>query len=195
MKSKFFQKNNKGQSILEFAVILPFIFFFIFIHLQLCFTYILSQYANYVTYMSARTVLTNGHLENKHVKIVNQYIPESLRGILKITSPRLIKYDPQSGTFKPASTRIKQGPQYNTRINDDSENRNLGIEMQYSIPVFMPFLRDFGESLKFKSRTILGREPYHGTRQTEPWYVQDPEYGDSFGKDSACNSVYNDNGC
>jgi hypothetical protein len=190
MKLRFLRKklkDSKGQSILEFALIFPFIFFFIFIHVQLCITYIAAEYTNYVSYMSARTVLTNGHLDDRHVGVVNRYIPARLQGLLQINQPKLIKWNPQSGQFANATKKIEQGNQL--------RGRELGVEIEYSIPVFMPFLREFGENLRFSTKTVLGREPYHGGGDINSWIMNEPEYGDSMGKESACSSVLNDNGC
>lgn len=197
MKIKILKKlkNRKGQSILEFALITPFIFFMIFIHIQLCISYVLAEYTNYVSFMAARSVLTNGHLTQQHTAIINRYIPDRLRGILRIKSADLVKYEPtNSQNFVNGSTAIKPGPQYNVRMND-TENRNLGVRIRYNIPVFLPFIRGLMENVQFEATTILGREPYHGSQKPIPWYRGDPMYGDSFGSDSACSSVYNDDGC
>ena len=188
-------KNNKGQSILEFALILPFVFFFIFFHIQLCISYIVSEYTNYVSFMSARTVLTNGHLNGSHIGVVNKYIPPEMRTLLRISEPRLIKYDRSSRSFVNANGKINPGSQFNIDPRKDVDERELGIEIQYRIPVFLPFIQELENKLNFTARTVLGREPFHGTEEPVPWYMADPQYGDSFGKDSACSTIVNDNGC
>ena len=189
-----FLRERKGQSVLEFALLLPFIFFFIFLHIQLCLTYVVAKYTNYVSYMAARSVLTNGHLKGKHTGVVNRYIREKFGGFLNVRD-RLIRFDPLERRFVNTNGRINPGPQYRKSGQDDTENRNLGVEISYSIPVFLPFLGEFGESLRFKTQTVLGREPYHGDSSPEPFRTSDPVYGDSFDDKSACRSVYNDNGC
>ncbi len=180
-------RSDKGQSILEFAFVIPFVFFFIFLVIQLCLSFIAAEYASYVSFMTARSVLTNGHILGKDVSVVNKYISPAMRRLLNIDTPRLIRFDENNRQFVNADRKIPEGSQYG--------KRSLGIELNYSIPVFLPFLREFGNNLRFTSRTILGREPYHGSSPVQPFAARSPIFGDSLAPDSACATVYNDNGC
>ena len=188
-------KKNKGQSVLEFAFMLPFIFFFIFIHIQLCISYILAEYTKYVSYMSARTVLTNGHLDNRHIGVVNRYIPLRMRGLLQVKDPKLIKYNNGQRRFVSGSTNIEKGTQKNINFQNDQENRHLGVELEYTVPIFLPFIREFKRDFHFKAISVLGREPYHGGMPIKPWEKGGDSFGDSYGDKSACDTVFNDNGC
>jgi hypothetical protein len=134
------QKNQKGQSAIEFIVVVVVVLFFLLFFLSLSILLVVSEYVEYATFMSARTyksMFSTKDVQQQNARLVFQSYMDKVQGIAR--NPQL--------TFLEGDSPQSAGVQ-----------ATYNIDLFYLPPVFMPFGIP-PSRITLKTETRLGRDP------------------------------------
>jgi hypothetical protein len=153
--------KQQGQGVLEFIVVSSSILFFIFLFINLCYVFLVTQYIDYAVYMSARALYAS-HGE-----------PKAQAEMAKRMLNRMLRLE-QGGAFGPL-VRFKTSADRAVMARavypnpKTGKNEVVGVRLEYEVPVFMippmGILRQ--EDLRGISRMTLISETYLDREPTQ----------------------------
>jgi hypothetical protein len=135
-------KNRKGQSAIEFIVIVVVLLFFLLFFLSLAIMFVVSDYIEYATFMSARTyksMFSSRAVQERNAKLVFDTYVSRIQGVARNFDLTYVD-------------------------GDDRGDQGAGVRASYDIDLFyMPplFIPDGfpGSTIKLSTETRLGRDP------------------------------------
>jgi len=146
MKLMGLNSNRKGQSAVEFTIVVLVVFFFLLFFLSLSFVLILSQYMDYATFMAARTYKSahgdRAAQEDKARRVFNDY-SEMVKGsgLVRVVYP--LEFVRSEGG----------GREYST----EGVRSRYELDLFYLPPIFLN--QEVPSRIVLTSESFLGRDP------------------------------------
>lgn len=137
-------KSQRGQSAIEFIVVVTVVFFFLLFYLSFSITLVASEYVDYATFMAARTYksgnIDRDSQEDAARRVFNQYLNPLLES--NVIRKSSLEFSPQN-----------------------IANQTEGVLAQYQVDLFYlpPLFVKPGDSpvsrITLSSQSLLGRDP------------------------------------
>lgn len=212
VQKKFYPNTfdrNRGQGVLEFIVVSASIIFFIFMFVNLCYVFLVSEYIDYSVFMAARSLFAS-HQAHQGTCTLGSPVPTQ-ECMAQLTLESMLKLD-SGGVFGPlvkfrttSEEAVQAKAQYPNPRNKD--NLVAGVKVEYEVPLFLiPPLgvlkkEDISRVTRVSvvSETYLDREPtqdecYNRLEEIMKSWFPSGTFGSSPGSSNAFAEA-TDDGC
>ena len=128
-----------GQGVLEFVVVSSSIIFFIFMFVNLCYVFLVSEYIDYSVFMSARSLFA-AHQAYKGSCTLGSPAPTQ-ECMAQLTLESMLRLD-SGGVFGPLvkfKTTAEEAVQAKAHYPNPKNKDNLvaGVKVEYEVPLFL----------------------------------------------------------
>ena len=208
-KNSYTSDRERGQGVLEFVVVSSSIIFFIFMYVNLCYVFLVSEYIDYSVFMSARSLFA-AHQAYQGSCTLGSPAPTQ-ECMAQLTLESMLKLD-AGGVFGPLvkfKTTAQEAVQAKAHYPNPHTKDNLvaGVKVEYEVPLFIiPPLgvlkkEDISRVTRISvvSETYLDREPtqdecYNRLEQIMRSWFPSGAFGPELGSSDAFREA-TDDGC
>lgn len=145
-------KKRKGQSTIEFALVLFAFIFFLSVSYNAVVSFVVYQYLSYATFMSARAYQAARQDEGEQLSAAEKTMAVYVPGV---------KPGPQNTRYAYSATRTLARITAFTTPTAGKVDQKFTLEFEVpfvTLPIGEGFRRDFG-TIKLTATSLLGREP------------------------------------